>query len=209
MAWIGIVVVLAVVVMFLTFITAILVLILKWRSIMVKLYPERYAECNMVQLDDSKLTEIVKKNESLVYEFNGSDYFMFYPPEDLFKDDFQKKDGENVIEYQKRISNLVKNKNIKSTVFRCGGIASFTYVEGNPWPIDFRDLKKVYSNTTRIQKEFNKVQLSQMVASVKENLLDNNMVKYILIGMAVIVIILLFRNPKVIVDASTLAPIPP
>lgn len=156
------------------------------------LFPDKYVMVTMVQLDDSILTNIIKKNQDLTYEFNGALYNLFYPDRQG-NTSFIVKDGIKVPMY-----------NRKSTVFRQGRLASFTFIEGQENPIDFRDLKRDFSMDTKIKKEFSKVQISRLISSVSD--FENIIAKWWwVIALAIIIIfILITRRPKVELTADAI-----
>lgn len=165
-----------------------IILYLNWTNLMILLHPDRYNECQIIQLDDSISREIVKKNEDLKYTFNGNEYNMFYSERQ-----------------QQQESNEHDRK--KSTVFRSGAIASFTFLEGQEDPLDFRDLKKNFSLDSKIKREHSKTDLAKLVSSVhsQDSIFSSEIVKYVLIAVVVIIIIiLLFRSNTVTLSPETL-----
>lgn len=196
----GSIILVFVIVLIIMFILGLAVLlIIFWKDIQMKLHPEKWAFTTMVQLEDSIITDAVKKNDTLTYTFNGNDYYLFYPP---IETKLEKKVTETEEEYKKRLDKY--RHNAKSTVFRTGGVASFTFIEGNPWPVDFRDLKKGYSNTTRLQKEFSKIPLSQMVSSVDDNIFQDKKTIMFIVIIGLLLLILIFKSPKVVLDKTAI-----
>lgn len=167
------------------------------KQIAMFISPEKYAEVNMVELDDNIFHDIVKKNEDLTWEFNGNDYFLYYP---------ERISQQEILDISTKDKEVIR---VKSTVFRSGRIASFTYIEGQQEPIDFRDMKKSFSQDSKIKKEFAKVQLSKLVSSVSDfnEFLDKYKI-WIALGVVIIIVILLFRQPKVVIDPTLLAALP-
>lgn len=202
MANTAIIIDLLIIVSILLFLTIIVVLFKNWRNIVIRIWPERYAEVAMIQVDDAIIGEVIKKNDTLTWDFGGNDYFLYYPPPELTKDEEKKKEGETEEQYKERLKKIRERS--KSTVFRSNGIASFTFIEGNPWPIDFRDLKKDFTNTTRIQKEFAKVKLSQMVSSVNEGFMEDRKTLVMIAIIVILALILLFRKPEVVISKEVL-----
>jgi len=95
--------------------------------------------------------------------------------------------------------------NKKSPVYRSGRLGSFIYIEGKNDPVDLRDLKKEFNANSVINTEMSKVELARLVSSMGGiNEIWDKYKVFIIIGIIILVLILLFRQPKIVIDASLL-----
>lgn len=173
--------------------TLLIVIWIKRLDILAFIHPDKYVEVTMYELDENKSCWIEKKTDMLQFEFNNLKYNMFHSTPKFDKDG-------NILNDEK--GNPVIEK--KSPVYRSGRLGSFTYIEGNIHPLDLRDNKLNYSSETVVDKEIARTDLVRLVSSVGYNEFLGKYGIWIVIGFIVIVAILLFRQPKVVIDASIL-----
>lgn len=123
-----------------------IVVFFKRKDILSFFFPHKWSEVEILESDNACSSWLQKKTSDLTFHFNGMDYNMFHK-EDLtpkYTTFTSVKDG---IQVKERVE--IPQKKRKFPIYRSGRVSKFLYVEGNPDPIDLREVSVAESKSLK------------------------------------------------------------
>lgn len=125
-----------------SFLIFLVVLFLFRIQILSFIFPQNYALVEILEVDNNVRSWIQKKNSSLSFKFNEGVYYMF-TGEDRFR---------------------------SPSIYRKGRLAKFYYVEGNPYPLDYRNIK--LTGDAKLNAQVETIQMNNLFFEDDNNFLD-------------------------------------
>lgn len=130
------------------------------KKILSFLFPQNWIEVEMLEIDNNVRNWLQKKNDNLSFEFNKGKYFMFT--------------GDS--------------KGKIPTIYRSGRLAKLYYIEGNQFPLDFRNIQ--LSGNAYLSRQLDNIKLSELWVD-EDNVLENIFKKYGIVILGIILFILI------------------
>lgn len=149
------------------------------KEILSFLFPDKWVEIEMLELDNNTINWLQKKTKDLKFTFNDGEYNMFSQE---IKEEIQQ-DGSKITKIQKN-----------PPIYRAGRLAKFFYNEGNEDPLDFRTGKM--SGNPQINKQISNIDISRLWTghkSMSQEFLEKYGI-FVLLGIGVILLIMMFQN---------------
>lgn len=172
--------------------------IIFYKEIWSFLKPRDWVMIELLELDNHVNTWLQKKTDDLTFQFNGGSYNMF---EMISNPRVNNQNKANVVNDSNGnkipvIPSRPEDKEIKrfSAIYRSGRLAKMYFVEGNQNPIDFRTGD--YNQDAQLTNQLEKVKISELLHSgggLGEELW-NKFGFFILIGVGVLLLILVFKK---------------
>lgn len=121
-----------------------IIALFKRKNILSFFFPHKWVEVEMVESDNNTQIWLQKKTTDLTFKFNGEPYNMFHKEDKESKYSYVEKE-ENGVMIKEKVK-LPQSKR-KFPIYRAGRLAKFLYIEGNPNPVDLRQVEVAESSS--------------------------------------------------------------